>query len=65
MIIKRSVSKAYTPAEEKGFLGPDHTARAVIQVPFRESDPFILLMDDILDKKDEEPVGGGSSSCWL
>jgi len=58
MIIKRSVSKAYTPAEEKGFLGPDHTARAVIQVPFRESDPFIMLMDDILDKKDEEPVGG-------
>jgi redox-sensitive bicupin YhaK (pirin superfamily) len=25
---------------------------------FAESDPFIVLMDDILDKKDDNPVGG-------
>lgn len=58
MSIKRKLSKVYTPEGRPGFLGAGHTARAVIQVGFSESDPFILLMDDILDKKDEEPVGG-------
>ena len=58
MMIKREVSRAYTAAEEQGFLGEDHKARALIQVPFHESDPFILLMDDVLDKKDNGPVGG-------
>src|SRR5690606_34388407 len=58
MMIKREVSRAYTAAEEQGFLGEDHKARALIQVPFPESDPFILLMDDVLDKKDNGPVGG-------
>lgn len=33
-------------------------ARPVISGSFSESDPFILLMDDMLDKKDDEPVGG-------
>lgn len=54
----RKLVKIYTPQPQQGFLGPDHTARAVIQVPYPESDPFIMLMDDILDKKDEEPAGG-------
>ena len=58
MLVKRKVIKSYTPSDERGFLGPDHTARAVIQVPFTVSDPFILLMDDMLDKKDNTPVGG-------
>lgn len=57
-MIKRKVVHSYTPSAERGFLGPDHTARAVIQVPCTESDPFIMLMDDVLDKKDETPVGG-------
>lgn len=58
MLIKRKIAKSYTPSDERGFLGPDHTARAVIQVPYPDSDPFILLMDDMLDKKDTTPVGG-------
>lgn len=57
-MIKRKVSRSYTATEEQGFLGEDHKARALIQVPFYESDPFILLMDDVLDKKDNGPVGG-------
>ncbi|GAB3991169.1 pirin family protein [Spirosoma daeguense] len=39
-------------------MGQDHIARAVIQADFATSDPFILLMDDQLDKKTDEPVGG-------
>lgn len=58
MSIKRKLTKKYTPPAHQGFLGPDHMARAVIQGSFSESDPFILLMDDVLDKKSDEPVGG-------
>ncbi|UOQ71604.1 pirin family protein [Hymenobacter cellulosilyticus] len=39
-------------------MGPDHTARAVINGSYAQSDPFIVLMDDRLDKKDTTPVGG-------
>jgi hypothetical protein len=56
--MKRKLIKIHTPPGQPGFLGPGHTARPVIQVSFSESDPFIMLMDDMLDKKDEEPVGG-------
>jgi redox-sensitive bicupin YhaK (pirin superfamily) len=56
--IKRKLVQSQMPAPHQGFLGPDHTARAVIQVPYPDSDPFILLMDDMLDKQDDEPVGG-------
>ena len=48
----------YTPQGQPGFLGQGHTARPVIQTDFSNSDPFILLMDDILDKKDDTPAGG-------
>jgi quercetin 2,3-dioxygenase len=58
MLVKRKIIKSYTPSDERGFLGPDHTARAVIQVPYTVSDPFIMLMDDMLDKKDTTPAGG-------
>lgn len=58
MAINRKLIKIQSPPAQPGFLGPDHTARAVIQGKFSESDPFILLMDDMLDKKNEEPVGG-------
>ena len=47
-----------TPQGQPGFLGRGHVARPVIQRSFAESDPFIMLMDDMLDKKDDTPVGG-------
>ena len=58
MSIKRKIVQTYTPQGEPGFLGRGHVARPVIQRSFADSDPFILLMDDMLDKKDNEPVGG-------
>src|SRR5215218_1039470 len=58
MTIKRNLVKIETPKSQPGFLGPDHTARPVISGNFSDSDPFIFLMDDFLDKKDNEPVGG-------
>src|SRR3954465_9666247 len=58
MPIKRKLVQTYTPPGEPGFLGRGHIARPVIQRSFAESDPFILLMDDMLDKKTDEPVGG-------
>lgn len=56
--LQRAVTTIHTPPAQPGFLGPDHTARAVIQTDFSQSDPFIVLMDDVLDKKGDEPVGG-------
>jgi redox-sensitive bicupin YhaK (pirin superfamily) len=56
--MKRKIVKIDTPPAHQGFLGHEHTARAVIQVPYPYSDPFILLMDDELDKTTDEPVGG-------
>ena len=58
MPIKRKLIKVNTPASQPGFLGPDHIARPVISGSFSDSDPFIVLMDDMLDKKDNAPVGG-------
>ena len=56
--IIRNIISIKTPPAQPGFLGSDHTARAVIYREFEHSDPFIALMDDFLDKKDDEPVGG-------
>jgi len=58
MSIKRKLVKINTPQGEPGFLGRGHIARPVITGRFSDSDPFIMLMDDMLDKKDNEPVGG-------
>ncbi|WP_026260181.1 pirin family protein [Segetibacter koreensis] len=58
MSIKRKLVRIETPKPQPGFLGPDHTKRAVVSGGFSASDPFILLMDDDLDKKDNTPVGG-------
>src|SRR3954470_6845733 len=58
MSIKRKLVRIETPKPQAGFLGADHTARAVITGGFSASDPFIMLMDDYLDKKDNNPVGG-------
>jgi redox-sensitive bicupin YhaK (pirin superfamily) len=58
MTIKRKLIKTDTTKGQPGFLGAGHTARPVITGSFAESDPFIMLMDDMLDKKDNTPVGG-------
>lgn len=58
MMIKRKLISVETPKAEPGFLGKGHTARAVLHGDFSQSDPFILLMDDMLDKQDGEPAGG-------
>ena len=48
-----------TPAFHPGFLGQGHTAAAIVNGSrFRETDPFLLLMDDRLDLPGGEPVGG-------
>jgi quercetin 2,3-dioxygenase len=55
---KRILVKQYKPAGLPGFLGAGHIARALIEGEFADTDPFILLMDDKLDKKDDHPAGG-------
>lgn len=54
----KKVARVYTSPGQPGFLGEGHMAHPVIQTSFLESDPFIVLMDDRLDKKDYIPVGG-------
>jgi hypothetical protein len=54
----KKISRVYTPHGAPGFLGRGHIARPILQTEFLNSDPFIILIDDILDKKDDIPVGG-------
>jgi quercetin 2,3-dioxygenase len=58
MSIKRKLIKIDEPKSQPGFLGAGHMARPLISGSFSDSDPFIMLMDDMLDKKDNNPVGG-------
>jgi redox-sensitive bicupin YhaK (pirin superfamily) len=58
MAIKRNLVSIHTPQGQPGFLGAGHTARQVVGGSFSKTDPFIVLMDDMLDKKDNTPVGG-------
>src|SRR5258708_7137930 len=58
MSIDRKLINIQTPTPQQGFLGAGHIARPVIQTVYSTSDPFIMLMDDRLDKQDGEPVGG-------
>lgn len=58
MSITRKLVHIDTPQAQPGFLGRGHLARPVIKRSFAESDPFIMLMDDMLDKKDNTPSGG-------
>jgi len=58
MSIQRKLIREHTPVGQPGFLGAGHIARPVISGSFSDSDPFIMLMDDMLDKKDTTPVGG-------
>jgi redox-sensitive bicupin YhaK (pirin superfamily) len=57
-MIHRKIVNSYTPPAQQGFLGQGHIARPVIQIDYQQSDPFIMLMDDRLDKQDNEPAGG-------
>ena len=56
--MERKLTTVYKPASAPGFLGKGHTASPVIGVDFSQSDPFIMLMDDKLEKTDDIPVGG-------
>jgi redox-sensitive bicupin YhaK (pirin superfamily) len=58
MTRQRKLTSVETPRPEAGFLGAGHIARHVVGSDFAKSDPFILLMDDRLDKQDDEPAGG-------
>src|SRR5687767_8408626 len=58
MAIKRHIVKVETPQGQPGFLGAGHMARPVVGGNFGETDPFFMLMDDFLDKKDYVPAGG-------
>ncbi|HYC38951.1 MAG TPA: pirin-like C-terminal cupin domain-containing protein [Chitinophagaceae bacterium] len=58
MNYQRKLVRAYTPQAHPGFLGAGHTARHVVAGGFQYTDPFILLMDDWLDKQDDVAVGG-------
>lgn len=58
MDLQRKLISVQTPPVQQGFLGSGHIARPVIQKSFPESDPFIVLMDDVLDKQDEDLAGG-------
>lgn len=58
MTIQRQLVNKQLPVGQPGFLGRGHIARPVINVDYKDSDPFIMLMDDMLDKTDGEPVGG-------
>lgn len=56
--MERKLTTVYKPVSSPGFLGKGHTASPVIGVDFSQSDPFIMLMDDRLEKTDNIPVGG-------
>lgn len=56
--MKAKLISIETPSPHQGFLGPGHIARAVVGNNFKKSDPFIMLMDDRLEIKDGDPVGG-------
>jgi len=58
MVIKRTMEYSYSAPIEAGFLGEGHRARSVLQVPYAKSDPFIALMDDMLQKETSSPAGG-------
>jgi len=55
----RSISMITQNHWHNGFLGEGHKAMAVLDgVNYKDSDPYILFMDDILDLPGGEPVGG-------
>ncbi len=58
-MIRRTISKITQNHWHNGFLGTGHRAMAVLDgVSNKDSDPFILFMDDSLNLPGGEPVGG-------
>ena len=58
-MIRRNISKVTQNHWHNGFLGTGHRAMAVLDgVPYKDSDPFILFMDDSLNLPGGKPVGG-------
>lgn len=58
-MLQRTLSKITQSPWHEGFLGTGHRASAVFDgVPYEETDPFILFMDDRLNLPGAEPVGG-------
>lgn len=56
---QRTISRITRSRWHTGFLGTGHTASAVFEsVPFQDTDPFILFMDDKINLPGGEPVGG-------
>ncbi len=56
---RRNISKIIQNHWHNGFLGAGHKALAVLDgVAYKDSDPYILFMDDNLDLPGGEPVGG-------
>ena len=54
----KKLYRVYSPPAQPGFLGKVTSHAPSFRLIFTESDPFIMLMDDILDKKDDTPAGG-------
>jgi len=58
-MIQRKIAYVKDSPSHRGFLGEGHLASALVDGSnFKQSDPFILLMDDRLDLPGGEPVGG-------
>ena len=57
MLIERELIKIDTLHQETGFLGAGHISRGMMN-NFPETDPFIVFMDDVLDKKNEHRIEG-------
>jgi redox-sensitive bicupin YhaK (pirin superfamily) len=58
-MIRRNISMITQSHWHNGFLGTGHRALAVLDgVPYKDSDPYILFMDDNLKLPGREPVGG-------
>ena len=56
---QRSISKITQNTIHQGFLGQGHSASAILDgIPYEDSDPFIVFMDDRLDL----PIGVPSGS---
>jgi redox-sensitive bicupin YhaK (pirin superfamily) len=55
----RKISKILRVPYHNGFLGNGHKAKAVLDgLDFKDTDPFIMLMDDVVDLPGGEPAGG-------
>jgi len=58
-MLQRTIFKITRSHWHQGFLGAGHRASAVFEgIPYTESDPFIVFMDDKLNLAGGSPVGG-------